>query len=227
MGDILPATPKRSERGLSAVKVFLLAVLYLILVPAVCAVSLMVAAAYFPGPTKALLGPAFRNLDLTEQTSDGTSLDQGVTDVSQRVAAMDERLSKVETDLLALSQQASAAAPTAVGGEQAQSEVSQVSQALEKSRDRDKVLIALAAVSVSRTELLAGNWEVAARELGIAWQALEGTNDAGSPEALSEVKDALLKASEALASRGVSAADRLSLVWHLLVEAASEYVTNP
>jgi len=218
VGDILPATPKRVGRGSSVIKVFLLAVLYLILVPAVCAVSLMVAAAYFPGPTKAVLGPAFKELGLTVQGTNETSLGQAVTDVSQTVASMGERLAKVEKDLLALSQQTSATIPQA-GGE--------ASQAIRDSRERDKILIALSAVSVSRTELLAGNWEVAARELGIARQTLEGTGDNGSSPALAEAKDALSRASEALASRGVSAADRLSLAWHLLVEAASRYVTNP
>ena len=224
VGDVMPVAPKKLGGGGSLLKTLFLAICYVALVPAVCAVSLMVAAAYFPGPTRALLGPALENLGFTPQAA-RDSLEQAVSEASGKVNVIDDRLSKVEKNVLDLSQRI-----TEAGQSQPQNESlmkAAVSGVVEESRARDRCLSALAAVSVSRSELLAGNWEVARREVALAQRILGTGDQAGGSPATAEIQDALAKASNALGSRGASASDWLSLAWHLLVEAAVSGEATP
>ncbi len=220
MGDMVPANARPAGSGYRPIWSLVIAAVYLLLVPVIAAVGLSLGATYFPGPTRALLGPALEAL-VEEPASQVAGM---VREALDRSAAAEERLSKLEQDIATLVEQGrEVTEPPSQGTPEGGVTEAQVGAAItpvvRQSAGRDRMLAGLTALTLARAEFLAGNRAVAARELTLAQECLTVNAGEGSVEIPEPVRDALSKAVDAVQRGASTAGDYLSLAWHLLADA--------
>jgi len=215
VGDLGPAKVQPVRAGGTQLRTLVAALCYVLLIPAVSVMALLGAVAYFPGPTKAVLGPALRAI-ASEAGEDGA--DNEASQALARVSGAENRLSKLEADIAAL-----AAKATEPAGPALKPDDSQVKALIEPVRkeahEKDGLLAALSALTLARAELLSGNREVALREMRFAQDLLGGSVGVASGGMPAGLAEALAKGSDALLKGSGTAGDWLSLAWHTLAEA--------
>jgi hypothetical protein len=199
-----------------------MALAYVALVPAVCVLALIGAAAYFPGPTRTLLGPTFRSLGLVPEEGAGA----GAAEALARTSAAEARLGKIEADIAAVAKRIEQKPEEQTASKEGQASTQDESRILaalmparEEALRRDRLLAALSCLTLAKAELLAGNREVALRDAQLAQGILgqSGRADAGGePAGLGEL---LSKSVDSLSRGSSTAAEWLSLAWHELAEA--------
>lgn len=216
----MPAKIRPAGSGYGLVKNLALAALYLALVPVVAAIGISLGATYFPGPTRALLGPALESL--VEIPASGEA--EKAQEALDRTAAAEDRLAKIEQDIAALLERDNPGEQPAPGGTDEATEAGDEIEALltplrKEAAGRDRMLAGLTALTLARAELLAGNRAVAARELTLAQECLAAKADDGAVEIPAQLREALGAAIDAMQRGSMIAGDYLSLAWHLLVDA--------
>lgn len=223
MGEIIPAKPGTGRSGWPAIRALVLAVCYIVLIPAVSVMALLAYVQYFPEQARAFLGPAVKKL---VAPAEGEGATAAAEQALSKVTAVEDRLSKLEADIAALAAAnepaAGEAGQTGQAGSQGESPASAIDKAAvealvtpvrEESRGKDRELAALAALTLARSELLSGNREVALREARLAASALQGS--AGVPK---EATDALASGIDALTKASETSGDWLSIAWHALAQ---------
>ena len=223
MGEILPAKVRPAGAGAALLKSLALAVVYIALIPLVAALGLVGAATYFPGPTRALLGPAVVAL-LPEYAPPETAKAE---EALAKSLAVESRLSKIEEDIAGLVAKAAVETPAGQEPSEATEQPAQVETQIaaalapvrKETAGRDRMLAGLSALTLARSELLAGNREVAQRELGLAQMALAPQGETALPGLPTDLLDTMGKAADALSRGSSTAGDWLSLAWHTLADA--------
>ncbi|MEX0973956.1 MAG: hypothetical protein WD024_01205 [Bacillota bacterium] len=223
MGEILPAKVRPAGAGSGLLRSLIMAAVYIALIPLVAALGLVGAATYFPGPTRALMGPALARL-----LSDWAPLETGKAEEAlAKSLEAESRLSKIEEDIAGLVVKAAGETPVdqepSGATEQPEQVETQIAAALapvrKETAGRDRMLAGLSALTLARSELLAGNREVAQRELGLAQTALASEGGTAAPGVPADLLETLGKASDALSRGSSTAGDWLSLAWHTLADA--------
>lgn len=220
MADMVPANARPAGYGHRPIWSLVIAAVYLLLVPVIAAVGLSLGATYFPGPTRALLGPALEAL--VGRAAPGE--DGMIQEALNRTAVAEERLSKIERDIAALAERAAEAAeqPSQGASESRVTEAhiaAAIAPTASQAAGRDRMLAGLTALTLARAEFLAGNRAVVERELKLAQECLALNAGEGSVETPEPVRDALGKALDAVQRGASTAGDYLSLAWHLLADA--------
>lgn len=223
VGDIAPKV-RPTGSGYGLFRNLALALVYLALVPLVAAAGISLGAQYFPGPTRALLGPALESLVEAPEIEGTAKAEEALA----KVAVAEGRLAKIEEDLLALISRPNETPVTPADPEgpaappEAEEETVDYEGLLAPVRaeaaTRDKTLAALTAMTLARAELLAGNRAVALRELTLAQQCLAAETGSVAPVA-PQIEKALSDALDALQRNSSTAGDYLSLAWHMLADA--------
>jgi len=223
VGDIAPKV-RPTGSGYGLFRNLVLALVYLALVPVVAAAGISLGAQYFPGPTRALLGPALESLVVTQEIDGAAKAEEALA----KVTVAEDRLAKIEQDVLALIGKSSETpvTPEQPGGQAAPSQGEEETVDYEgllapvrtEAATRDRTLAALTAMTLARAEFLAGNRAVALRELTLAQQCLAAEAGSAAP-VTPEIRKALTDALDALQRNSSTAGDYLSLAWHMLADA--------
>ncbi len=212
VGEMSPVKVRAASSGYRTVRNVVVALLYLALVPVVAASGISLGARYFPDATRALIGPTLQTLYGEIETAQ----------VNEALAASEDRMSKLEQDMVALMSRIDGMSEPAGSSEPADGEDAVDAEALlapvrAQAAGRDRMLAAFTAMTLARAELLAGNRTVALRELTLAQESLAGDGE-GATGVSEQVQKALLDALEALQRNSSAAGDYLSIAWHLLAD---------
>lgn len=191
-----PGLPSKTWSYMRAV---LGALAFLVLVPAVCGLTLWFFATYYPEETGKALSPIL------------TPLLESLRDDQEFVSRFTARMDEVERDLKAVEERLE---EVMTRSESVSAQVGLVPETgpVQDERGR-RLLSALDALTVARVEYAMGNRGVALREVRLAEEIL--TSVAGIRE---EIRSTLGRAASELSSNSPAAGDWLSVLWHSVLE---------
>jgi len=222
MGTGAPLDVPKGTRGqiFAWIRLFFLAVAYILLVPVVSVAVLWAGVTYFPEPTKNFLGPIVKRVIpelnteamVAEQVqSEFSSLKTNLAQITEDVSALAERLSVLEK----MSEFSQSEGQTENGAK-----TNFIS--LEIAR-KTKLLAALASLTAARMEYLQGNKGLALREVRATQDILADMEGISQ-----EFDDMLANSASEISKDSPQAQDWLSLSWHrLLQDITTEGVVKP
>jgi hypothetical protein len=202
MGTMMPERKTTPSIGIFSLKTLLVAIVYIVLIPAVSFVSLWAGITYFPKATKALISPLFE-----EVVEEPSAFSHDLEVLNARVTNLSAKIEETETTLKDISLRVS---QTEEGGTQPES--SSILESQKQVSDKMHMLLGLSALTAARAEYLAGNREVASSEVHNAKKALNNVSSIDQ-DLLSMLDNALNE----IGKDSASSKDWLNLSWHTLM----------